>query len=93
MTLAGREGIPVREEPYAIDQWRADAASGRLREAFACGTAAVITPIGAVKTPDGDFTIGGVDTAGEITKRLRGLLTDIQRGMAPDTFGWVQPVL
>ena len=93
MALARREGIPVREEPYSIDQWRADAASGRLREAFACGTAAVITPIGTVKTVDGAFTIGGGDAAGEITKRLRVALTDIQRGIAPDPFGWVQSVL
>lgn len=41
--LARELGLTVREEPYAIDQWQADAASGRLREAFACGTAAVVT--------------------------------------------------
>ena len=41
----------------ALDEWRADAASGRLREAFACGTAAVITPIGTVRSPDGEFIV------------------------------------
>ena len=46
LTLARAQGIKVREEGYTIDQWRADAASGRLTEAFACGTAAVVTPIG-----------------------------------------------
>lgn len=41
--LRARE-INVSEEPYSIDAWRADATSGRLSEAFACGTAAVIAP-------------------------------------------------
>ena len=80
-------------KPYPRPRGRADAASGRLREAFACGTAAVITPIGTVRTPDGGFTVGGGDKAGEITTRLRTALTDIQRGLAPDPFGWVQSVL
>ena len=48
IALAKDAGRRVREEPYTIDQWRADAASGKLKEAFACGTAAVISPIGNV---------------------------------------------
>ena len=48
LTLAKDKGIKVREDRYSIDQWRTDARSGRLREAFACGTAAVVTPIGTV---------------------------------------------
>ena len=48
IALAKDAGKRVREEPYTIDQWRADAASGKLKEAFACGTAAVISPIGKV---------------------------------------------
>src|ERR1700716_1559875 len=43
LTLARGEGRTVREERYSIEQWRADAASGKLREAFACGTAAVVS--------------------------------------------------
>ena len=92
ITLARELGYEVREEPYAFDQWRADAASGRLREAFACGTAAVITPIGTVRSPEGEFTVGGGRT-GEVTARLRQLLVDIQRGRAEDRHGWVQRVL
>ena len=89
LTLARDAGITVREEPYAIDQWRADAESGRLREAFACGTAAVVTPIGRVRGTGLDFTIGN-GGPGIQTERLREQLVAIQRGLAPDPHGWVE---
>jgi branched-chain amino acid aminotransferase len=89
--LARDAGLTVREEGYAIDQWRADAASGRLTEAFACGTAAVVTAIGEVAESDGRFTIGG-GGPGQVTQRIKAQLTAIQRGTAPDRHGWVQSI-
>jgi branched-chain amino acid aminotransferase len=89
MTLARDAGITVREERYSIDQWQADAESGRLREAFACGTAAVVTPIGAVRGTNLDFKIGN-GGPGLLTTELRAKLVAIQRGEAPDPHGWVQ---
>ena len=59
LTLAAEAGHRVEERPVSFADWQADAASGRLREVFACGTAAVITPIGGVRFPDGEFLIGG----------------------------------
>jgi branched-chain amino acid aminotransferase len=91
IALARDWGITVREEPYAFSQWRADAASGRLRETFACGTAAVLTPIGQVKFRDGKFTIGNGGSSGQ-TETLRDALIDIQRCRAPDAHGWVHRV-
>jgi branched-chain amino acid aminotransferase len=91
LTLAREEGLAVREERYAIDQWRADATSGRLVECFACGTAAVVTPIGRVAGRDGEFTIGG-GGPGQLTSRLRARLVAIQRGEAPDPHGWVMRI-
>ncbi|WP_425994170.1 branched-chain amino acid aminotransferase [Caulobacter sp. DWR1-3-2b1] len=91
ITLARDQGIEVREEPYSLDQWRADAASGRLREVFACGTAAVLTGIGTVRTTSGDFTIGN-GAEGETTEQLRNALIGIQRGRTADPYGWVHPV-
>ncbi|WP_112662468.1 branched-chain amino acid aminotransferase [Microvirga flavescens] len=91
LALAKDKGITVREEPYSLDQWRADAASGRLREAFACGTAAVLTPIGTVKGRDGEFTIGN-GRSGARTEELRNTLVDIQRGRAADPHSWVHKV-
>ena len=92
MTLAREQGHDVREEPYSFDQWRADAASGRLREVFACGTAAVLTPIGTVRSVDGEFQVADGGT-GEVTARLRQTLVDIQRGRIADAHGWVRRLL
>jgi branched-chain amino acid aminotransferase len=91
ITLAGEEGLTVREEPYAIDQWRDDATSGRLIEAFACGTAAVVTSIGKVSAPEFQFVIGS-GGPGQLTQKLKARLMDIQRGSAPDDYGWVQRI-
>jgi branched-chain amino acid aminotransferase len=91
LTLARDMGLTVREDNYSIDQWKTDAESGRLTEAFACGTAAVVTPIGRVKGVDGEFTIGG-QSMGPLTMRLRSALVDIQRGNAPDPYGWTELV-
>lgn len=88
ITLLRDEGLTVREEPYSLDQWRADAASGRLIETMACGTAAVVTPVGTVLDADGEFTIGSGST-GQITQKMRDALTGIQMGRRPDTHGWV----
>src|SRR6266498_1225220 len=92
LKLARRAGRRIEERAVSFDEWREGAASGRIREAFACGTAAVITPIGTVRSPEGEFTVadGG---SGEVTMALRHELSDIQRGRAEDPFGWVHRVL
>ncbi|MBY8870854.1 branched-chain amino acid aminotransferase [Micromonospora sp. PLK6-60] len=92
LTLAAESGHQVRERPVSFADWQADAASGRLREVFACGTAAVITPIGGVRFPDGEFLIGGGEP-GRSTMALRQQLVAIQRGDAEDRHGWVQRIL
>jgi branched-chain amino acid aminotransferase len=90
LTLARAEGRTVREARYSIDEWRADAASGRLKECFACGTAAVVSPIGAIKSTKGDFTIGD---GGPVTEGLKAKLVGIQRGEIADEYGWVRKAL
>lgn len=88
LTLARDEGLTVREDRYSLDQWRADAQSGRLVECFACGTAAVVTPVSRVAGRDGEFTIGS-GGPGQLTGKLKDRLVAIQRGTAPDIHGWV----
>ena len=89
--LLREEGLDVREEPYSIDQWRADATTGRLVETMACGTAAVVTPVGRVEGPDGAFQIGS-GGPGQLTTKLRETLVGIQRGRVEDTRGWTMRV-
>lgn len=91
LTLARDAGLVVREERYSIDQWQADCASGRLIESFACGTAAVVTPIGKVSSSKASFTIGA-GGPGQLTQKLRQQLVDIQRGQAPDPHGWIHQI-
>jgi branched-chain amino acid aminotransferase len=88
LTLASEAGYTIREEPYAIDQWEADARSGALKEAFACGTAAVITPIAEVRSRKQNFVIGNGD-GGEVARSLRAALVGIQLGQQPDPHGWM----
>ena len=78
---------PIEEIPQAaIDA--AKTQSGKLTEVFACGTAAVITPIGQLKGKD--FSVGDINApAGEVTLALRKELTDIQYGRAADRHGWL----
>ena len=91
ITLLREEGLDVREEPYRIDQWRTDAASGRLLETLACGTAAVVTPVGKVAGKDGEFTIcsGG---PGQVATKIRHKLVGIQTGAVADNHGWVSRI-
>jgi branched-chain amino acid aminotransferase len=92
LTLARADGRTVREARYSIEEWRADVASGRLRECFACGTAAVVSPIGRIKSSKGDFVIGDGE-GGPITEGLKAKLVGIQRGEIADERGWVRRVL
>jgi branched-chain amino acid aminotransferase len=91
MTLAARHGYRVAEQPVSVDQWRAECAAGSITEVFACGTAAVVTPVGTVRDRDGDFVIGD-GGMGPVTKTLRSALMSVQRGTAPDPAGWLHQV-
>ena len=88
ITLLTEQGLRVSEAPYSIDQWRADAQSGHLVEVMACGTAAVVTAVGKVAGPEGEFTIGA-GGIGQTTAKLRETLVGIQTGKIADTHSWV----
>ena len=86
--LARDIGIPVEETKISVDDWRDGNASGELTEVFACGTAAVITPVGHVKSNGGNWDVSG-GVPGALTMRLRAMLLDIQTGAVPDKYGWL----
>lgn len=91
LDLLRAQGRDVVETDLALDDLRHDIASGDIVELFACGTAAVITPIGRLKAPEFEVTVGDGE-AGALTMGLRSQLTDIQYGRAEDPFGWVATV-
>jgi len=88
LQLAIDAGFTVEERKIDIDEWEKKAASGEITEVFACGTAAVITPIGKVKCGESEFTVAD-GQPGEVTMALRDTLTRIQRGSFSDTHGWM----
>ncbi|MFB7938600.1 branched-chain amino acid aminotransferase [Streptomyces sp. NPDC004779] len=81
-------GYESEEARISIDQWQEDAANGTLTEVFACGTAAVITPVGTVRSARGDWQHADGEP-GEVTMKLREALLAIQTGTAEDAHGWV----
>lgn len=88
LQLARDAGRKVTERKVSLQEWRDGVASGDITEVFACGTAAVITPIGELKS--NDFTVGDINApAGEVTMAIRKELTDIQYGRLPDRHGWL----
>ena len=91
LTLARGLGYEAEEGKISTEELRTGCADGTLTEVFACGTAAVITPVGSVKSAHGSWTVSD-GKAGEITMRLRQSLVDIQRGVAPDPHHWLHPV-
>ncbi|MBV7296265.1 branched-chain amino acid aminotransferase [Corynebacterium sp. TAE3-ERU12] len=92
LTVAEDMGMHVEQSRVSTADWENDAVSGEMSEAFACGTAAVITPVGTVHYRDGSFQINGA-TTGEWTMKLRERLTGIQHGTVADTHGWVHTLV
>ncbi|GAA3679102.1 branched-chain amino acid aminotransferase [Nonomuraea antimicrobica] len=91
LELAGDLGLRTEERLVSVDEWQAGCASGELTEVFACGTAAVVTPVGSVKGADRSWTIGD-GTPGPVTMRVREELVGIQYGARPDTHNWIHKI-
>lgn len=87
--LAGKLGHSVEERKFGIEEWREGVASGEITEIFACGTAAVVTPVGSLKSPHGDVP---APASTDLTLRLREALVGMQFGRSEDSFGWMHRV-
>lgn len=92
ITLAKEAGFEVSERRISIDEVEAAHKDGRLKEAFACGTAAVISPIGTFKSKRGDWVVNH-NEVGPVAKLLREALLDIQYGLKPDAHGWMHKIV
>ncbi len=84
-------GYKVTERLFSVDELLSALKEGRLEEAWGCGTAAVVSPIGRLMLDDVEYIIGG-EQIGEVTHKLYDILTGIQWGNLPDTFGWIHKV-
>jgi branched-chain amino acid aminotransferase len=88
LTLARSLGYSACERRMALDELLADIGSGKCSELFACGTAAIVSPIGTLVEGDGrEYPLRQTDV---VAKRLRESLLAIQERRAPDPFGWTQ---
>jgi len=89
--LAGKAGHQVEERKFSIEEWKDGVASGEITEIFACGTAAVVTPVGELKWDGGSVPApsGGQD----LWRDLRAQLVDVQFGRADDTHGWMHRIV
>lgn len=96
LTLAADLGHEVIQRKVSIDEWREGTASGKITEIFACGTAAVVTPVGVLKWDGGEAVSSdgtGPDAgAGKVTMDIRSALVDIQYGRAEDRHDWMHRV-
>jgi branched-chain amino acid aminotransferase len=88
LQLARDRGLEPAEQKMSMDWVTESIASGEITEMFACGTAAVINPIGEFRSPKGSWTIGD-GGSGETTLSLREELTGIQTGTVEDRHGWL----
>ncbi|MDR1426640.1 MAG: branched-chain amino acid aminotransferase [Bifidobacteriaceae bacterium] len=92
LQLLADRGVDVAERPVALAEVVDGARTGRVAEVFACGTAAVMTPVGRLKGDDFEVEVGD-GGAGELTMSVRAELTDIQYGRIEDRHGWTHRLI
>lgn len=91
LELLRKEGYKVSERLLSVDELAAAMENGTLEEAWGCGTAAVISPIGELAYKGKKYTVSG-GKIGEVTQHLYDTMTGIQWGKIEDTFGWTYPI-
>ncbi len=94
ISLLGDLGHKVEERRVEVAEWREGVAAGEVSEVFACGTAAVVTPVGVLKWDGGqaDSAAPHGGAAGPVTSAVRAALVDVQYGRAADDRGWLHRV-
>jgi branched-chain amino acid aminotransferase len=90
IAIARRDRIPLHERRIPIDELLGQIKSGHCSELFACGTAAIVSPI--QKLVDADGTVYAPAQVDQKAAQMRESLLSIQERRAPDTFGWVHEV-
>ena len=88
LELLRSKGVDVEERRISVDELVAAAQNGALEEAWGCGTAAVVSPVGVLAYQGVEYTIG-TGEIGEVTQKLYDELTGIQWGVLDDPFNWI----
>ena len=84
-------GYEVEERLFSVDELREALENGTLEEAWGCGTAAVVSPIGRLSYLGKEYTVNE-GKIGEVTQKLYDTLTGIQWGKIEDTYGWIEKI-
>jgi branched-chain amino acid aminotransferase len=92
LSLAEELGLAAEARRISTEEWEQGNASGAITEVFACGTAAVVTPVAAVKATGREWTIGDGEP-GPVTQQVRAALLAIQTGASPDPHGWMHELV
>ena len=82
------EGYEIEERRISVDEIIEALEKGELEEAWGCGTAAVISPVGKLAYNGKEYVINN-GKIGELTQHLYDILTGIQWGKLPDTHNWI----
>ncbi|MDR2257493.1 MAG: branched-chain amino acid aminotransferase [Arthrobacter sp.] len=88
LQIAADLGLAVEERKFTIAEWREAVEQGTLREVFACGTAAVITPVSELRSEEGTMTFPETG-ADAVWARIREQLLGVQTGAVADAHGWL----
>jgi len=91
LSVAADLGYKVDEVMLSVDDWRDGVTSGEITEIFACGTAAVVSPVGQAKSAMGTWVTGD-GRPGSITMQIRNHLLGIQHGTIKDSHNWMSAV-
>jgi branched-chain amino acid aminotransferase len=91
LSVASDLGYKVDEVMLSVDDWRDGVTSGEITEIFACGTAAVVSPVGQAKSAMGTWVTGD-GQPGTITMQIRNHLLGIQHGTIADKHNWMSAV-
>ena len=91
IALLKEKGYTVSERLFSVEELQQALSDGTLEEAWGCGTAAVVSPIGRLAYKDKEYTVSG-GKIGPVTQYLYDTLTGIQWGKQEDPFGWTLPL-
>jgi len=90
LELAKEFDLTPVERRIEVQEWKDGVASGEILEVFACGTAAIVTPIGELRWEGGSAPSTAGEHGGEVTRGIRARLLSIQQGRSEDTYSWMQ---